>query len=62
MEKTLEVHLAEQKDRIYEAVLNTAIPEPTSWVTKLLWSQARIHFARVVLEACDETSKTIIAE
>lgn len=62
MEMTLQMHLAEQKDRIYEAILNTDTPEPTTWATKLLWSQARIHFAKVVLEACDETSKTTIAE
>ena len=53
MEKTLGMHLAEQKDRIYEAILNTDTPESTSWASKIVWSQARIHFARLVLEACD---------
>ena len=50
MEKTLEMHLAEQKDRIYEAILNAETPEPTTWATKVVWNQARILFAKAVLE------------
>ena len=51
MEKTLEMHLAEQRDAIYEAIFNAEVPEPMSWTHKLLWEQARIHFARLALEA-----------
>ena len=53
MEKTLEIHLVEQRDSIYEAILNAEVPEPMTWTHKLLWEQARIHFARLVLDASD---------
>jgi hypothetical protein len=62
MEKTLEIHLTDQRNTIYEAIINATVPEPTSWLQKLAWEQARIHFARLVLEANGETSKTVIAE
>ncbi len=54
MEKTLEIHLADQRDAIYEAIINAKVPEPTTWTHKLLWEQARIHFARLVLDATDK--------
>ena len=54
MEKTLEIHLADQRDAIYEAIINATVPEPTSWLQKLAWEQARIHFAQLVLNATDE--------
>jgi hypothetical protein len=53
MEKTLEIHLTDQRDSIYEAILNADAPEPMTWTHKLLWEQARIHFARLVLEAAN---------
>lgn len=51
MEKTLEIHLADQRDAIHEAILNAEAPEPMTWTHKLLWEQARIHFAKLVLDA-----------
>ena len=53
MEKTLEMHLAEQRDSIYEAIFNAEVPEPMTWTHKLLWEQARIHFAKLALEAAN---------
>jgi hypothetical protein len=55
MEKTLEIHLADQRDAIYEAIFNAEVPEPMSWTHKLLWEQARIHFARLVLDVNQNT-------
>ena len=57
MEKTLEIHLTEQRDRIYEAIINAPAPEPRSWGDKMIWEQARIHFARLVLEAKDNEER-----
>lgn len=54
MEKTLEIHLTDQRNAIYEAIINATVPEPTSWLQKLAWEQARIHFAQLVLNAADE--------
>jgi hypothetical protein len=51
MEKTLEIHLADQRDKIHEAIINAEAPEPMTWTHKLLWEQARIHFARLVMDA-----------
>ena len=62
MEKTLEIHLADQRDAIYEAIINSPVPEPRSWGDKMIWELARIHFAQLVLEANNETSKITIAE
>ena len=62
MEKTLEIHLTDQRDAIYEAIFNAEVPEPMSWTHKLLWEQARIYFARIVLEAGNETKKITLAE
>jgi hypothetical protein len=53
MEKTLEMHLAEQRDRIYSAILDVPAPEPMTWTHKLLFEQARIVFAKAVLETKD---------
>ena len=53
MEKTLEIKLAEQRDRIYSAILNLEAPEPMTWTHKLLFEQARILFVKAVLEAND---------
>jgi hypothetical protein len=58
----MEEQLREQKQRIYEAILHAETPEPTTWASKVLWSQARIYFAKIVLEVPDETDKIIIAE
>lgn len=55
MEKTLEIHLADQRDKIHEAIINAEAPEPMTWTHKLLWEQARIHFARLALEASRNT-------
>ena len=62
MKKTLEIHLADQRDAIYEAIINATVPEPMTWTHKLLWEQARIHFARLVLEANNETHETTLTE
>ena len=62
MEKTLEIHLADQRNAIFEAVINAPVPEPMTWTHKLLWEQARIYFARLILEAKNETQETTIAE
>jgi hypothetical protein len=62
MEKTLEIHLADQRDAIYEAIINAEVPEPMTWTHKILWEQARIHFARIILEASNETKETTLAE
>jgi hypothetical protein len=62
MERTLEIHLADQRDAIYEAIINAEVPEPMTWTHKILWEQARIHFARIILEASNETKKTTLAE
>ena len=56
MEKTLEIHLADQRDAIYEAIINAEVPEPMTWTHKILWEQARIHFARLALEASENTA------
>ena len=53
MEKTLEIHLAEQRDRIYTAILDVPAPEPMTWTHKLLFEQARIVFAKAVLDSRD---------
>jgi hypothetical protein len=54
MEKTLEIHLTDQRDAIYEAIINSHVPEPRSWGDKMVWEQARIHFARLVLDVADK--------
>lgn len=53
MDKTLEIHLAEQRDRIYTAIIELEAPEPMTWTHKLLFEQARILFAKAVLETSD---------
>lgn len=53
MDKTLEMHLAEQRDKIYTAIVELEAPEPMTWTHKLLFEQARILFAKTVLEAND---------
>jgi hypothetical protein len=58
MNKTLEIELVEQRDSIYEAILNAEVPEPMSWTHKLLWEQARIHFARLVLDASNRNTES----
>ena len=50
MEKTLEMHLAEQRDSIYMAVIDLQAPEHLDWMGKLFFEQARIQFAKAVLE------------
>jgi hypothetical protein len=57
MEKTLEMHLAEQKDNIYEAVIGAPTPELLDWNGKIIWQQARIEFARLIMEANYEGNK-----
>lgn len=53
MKKTLEIHLADQRDAIHEAIINAEAPEPMTWTHKILWEQARIHFAKLALEAAN---------
>ena len=52
-EKTTEMRLAEQRDRIYAVKLELEAPEPMTWTHKLLFEQARIAFAKAVLECSD---------
>lgn len=52
-EKTTEMRLAEQRDRIYAVILDLEAPEPMTWTHKLLFEQARIAFAKAVLECSD---------
>lgn len=49
----MEIHLAEQRDRIYTAILDVPSPEPMSWMHKLLFEQARIVFAKAALDSRD---------
>ena len=58
MEKTIEIRLADQRDAIFEAIINADAPEPMSWTHKLLWEQARIHFAKLALEAANGRTGT----
>lgn len=58
MEKTLEMHLTDQRDKIHEAIINADAPEPMTWTHKLLWEQARIHFAKLALEATSGRTNT----
>jgi hypothetical protein len=51
MEMTLQMHLAEQKDQIYEAVIGAPTPELLDWNGKIIWQQARIQFAQLIMEA-----------
>jgi hypothetical protein len=50
MKKTIEILLAEQRNAIYEAIINQNAPEPMSWMHKLVFEQAKILFAKIVLE------------
>ena len=51
MEKTLEILLAEQRDLIYQAIIDTPAPEPMDWVHKLVFEQAKIIFAKIAIES-----------
>lgn len=57
MEKTLEIKLAEQKDAIYEAICHAPAPKNMTWVHKLLFEQARIYFAGIVLDTTSAESE-----
>ena len=51
MEKTLEILLAEQRDLIYQAIIDTPTPEQMDWVHKLVFEHAKITFARIAIES-----------
>jgi len=50
MEKTIEILLTEQRDAIYNAILNAKAPEARTWIHAILFEQAKIQFARLALE------------
>ena len=51
MEKTLNIHLAIQRNSIREGIINEPEPENMSWQSKIIWEMARIRFTQVVDEA-----------
>ena len=53
MEKTLQMHLAEQRNAIREAIIDEPEPENMSWQSKIIWEMARIRFTTIVDEAAD---------
>jgi hypothetical protein len=53
MEKTLQIRLEEQRNRIYKAIMELEAPEPMTWNHKLLFEQARIVFAKEVTDAAN---------
>ena len=53
MEKTLEIHLAEQRDAIRQAIIDEPEPQEMSWASKIAWERARIEFLRIVNGAAD---------
>ena len=53
-EKTLEIHLAEQRDKIHEAIINYPAPEMTL-MGQMVWEHARVVFARLALETIERT-------
>lgn len=53
MEKTLQIHLAEQRDAIRQAIIDEPEPTDISWQNKVIWEMARIRFTAIVNEAAD---------
>lgn len=53
MEKTLDIHLSEQRDAIRQAIINEPEPTDMSWESKIIWEKARIRFTAIVNEAAD---------
>jgi hypothetical protein len=53
MEKTLDIHLAEQRDAIRQAIIDEPEPQDMSWQNKVIWEMARIKFTAIVNEAAD---------
>ena len=53
MEKTLDIHLAEQRDAIRQAIIDEPEPQEMSWQNKVIWEMARIKFTAIVNEAAD---------
>jgi hypothetical protein len=56
MEKTIDILLAEQRDAIYTAIIDTTAPEPMTWIHKLVFEQAKIIFARIALQTRIQSS------
>jgi hypothetical protein len=50
MEETLEILLAEQRDLIYQAIIDQPAPEPMDWLHKLVFEQAKVLFAKIAIE------------
>lgn len=53
MEKTLQIHLAEQRDAIRQAIIDEPEPTDMSWQSKIIWEMARVRFTEIVNEAAD---------
>jgi len=53
MEKTLQIHLAEQRDAIRQAIIDEPEPTDMSWQNKVIWEMARIRFTAIVNEAAN---------
>jgi len=53
MEKTLDIHLAEQRDAIRQAIIDEPEPTEMSWGNKVIWEMARIRFTTIVNEATE---------
>lgn len=53
MEKTLDIHLAEQRDAIRQAIIDEPEPTEMTWQSKVIWEMARIRFTTIVNEAAD---------
>ena len=50
MDKTIEMLLAEQRDVIYQAIIDTPSPEQMDWVHKLVFEHAKITFAKLAIQ------------
>lgn len=55
MEKTLRMHLSQQRDAIRQAISDEPEPTDMSWQSKIIWEMARIRFTEIVDEAADGT-------
>ena len=53
MEKTLHMHLAEQRNAIRQAISDEPEPTDMSWQSKIIWEMARIRFTEIVDEVQD---------
>jgi hypothetical protein len=50
MEKGIEELLADQRNAIYEAIINEPAPDPMSWIHKLVFEQAKVIFAKLAMQ------------